>query len=42
MREEFVKGFFDSFGVVGWDECDGVVCMGFDSYDGGFDQFVLI
>ena len=39
---EFVKGFFDAFGVVGWDECDSVVCVGFDGEDGGFDKFVLV
>ena len=25
-----------------WDECDGVVCVGFDDEDGRFDRFALI
>ena len=39
---KFVEGFFDAFGVVGWDESDGVVGVGFNGEDGWFDKFVLI
>ena len=39
---EFVEGFFDAFGVVGWNECDSVVGVGFNGEDGWFDKFVFV